>query len=303
MEQKELSFQKLDAQAYQKLLPFFTLQCCYCSEHSLQYHIIWSNDNQVQYAIHEKGLLILYYFQNEYSCYFPLCKEEDAYELITLLQSYFHHILKQKLIMINMDEKKYQLFASCGISHHVIKKDAYDDYLYDYPSLSSLKGKKYQKKRNLLNQFLRTYQNRYESRHLTQEDLPMVLHLEDEWIKNQENVVKTILEERSGIVRILNHLNDLPNTIAMGVFLDHQLKAFEIATYDENCKMIVEHIEKADDSIKGLYTYLMNCVLNARFLNAKYVNREEDMGIESLQIAKMQLHPITKVKKYRIEEL
>lgn len=302
MKAENLEFKLLDEDSYRDLYPFFQLQKSYCSEHSLQYHIIWQKDNHVRYALLEKGLLLLYFSECQYSCFMPLCHEEHLKELIDLLKEYFHEVLHQKMVMINVDAKILHRFPFLQSQFLCVEKEAFDDYLYDYASLSTLSGKKYQNKRNLLHQFMRNYSNRYEYRLLTIADLPNLLEFENEWLQQQEKLSSTLLKERGGVIRIMNHLGFLPNTIVSGVFIDQKLKAFEIATYDEQTKMIVEHVEKADYSVKGLYTFLMYKVLNSHFPSAQFVNREEDMGIESLRIAKMQLHPIGKIKKYRLEE-
>ena len=86
-----------------------------------------------------------------------------------------------------------------------------------------------------------------------------------------------------------------------GVFIDGQLEAFTIGSYNELEKMAVVHIEKANPEIKGLYQFI-----NQRFLTEAFpedmilVNREDDVGMEGLRKAKMSYYPIDFARKYEI---
>ena len=63
------------------------------------------------------------------------------------------------------------------------------------------------------------------------------------------------------------------------------------------------HIEKADKSYDGLYALINNQFVK-KFCNSndiKYVNREEDLGIDGLRKAKRSYNPIFQVEKYLIE--
>src|SRR4030067_2075308 len=64
----------------------------------------------------------------------------------------------------------------------------------------------------------------------------------------------------------------------------------------------VIHVEKATPEIPGLYQ-----IINQEFLmheagNCRFVNREQDLGIQGLRNAKMSYNPIRFVKKYKIYE-
>ena len=81
------------------------------------------------------------------------------------------------------------------------------------------------------------------------------------------------------------------------IYIDDELKAFSMySELSEN--MIQMHVEKADHTIRGLYVAilkytLMNC--DPKYI---YLNREDDLGLESLRKAKTDMHPIYKIKKY-----
>ncbi len=86
-----------------------------------------------------------------------------------------------------------------------------------------------------------------------------------------------------------------------GVYIDNKLEAFTIGEkINENIALI--HIEKANQNIKGLYQYINQQFLLNEFPNVKYVNREEDLGLDGLREAKLSYHPCKFIEKYSIKE-
>ena len=91
------------------------------------------------------------------------------------------------------------------------------------------------------------------------------------------------------------------NVKIAGVYIDNKLEAFTIGEkINENIALI--HIEKANQNIKGLYQYINQQFLLNEFPNVKYVNREEDLGLDGLREAKLSYHPCKFIEKYSIKE-
>ena len=62
--------------------------------------------------------------------------------------------------------------------------------------------------------------------------------------------------------------------------------------------MAVVHIEKADNEIMGLYTVINNQFVKNDLKDVRYINREEDMGLEGLRKAKLSYYPAHLIDKY-----
>ena len=63
----------------------------------------------------------------------------------------------------------------------------------------------------------------------------------------------------------------------------------------------IGHFEKADPKVEGLYQYLKHAVaLNLSERGVKYMNIEQDLGVEGLRHAKMGSHPVHFLKKYTV---
>lgn len=60
------------------------------------------------------------------------------------------------------------------------------------------------------------------------------------------------------------------------------------------------HVEKADRQYRGAYTAMMNAFVKfalEKEATLKFVNREDDMGMEGLRKAKTDLHPAELIEK------
>lgn len=175
----------------------------------------------------------------------------------------------------------------------------YADYIYLRSDLATLKGKKFQSKRNHINKFLKTYSD-YEYKPITPGLVPECLAMEAEWCKaNNCHEEKALIAERESLTYSLNHFEALG--LSGGVLrVNGKIAAFTFGnpinqqTYDV-C------IEKANTEIEGAYT-----VINYEFARHIpeqyiYINREEDLGIEGLRKAKLSYHPVTLLEKCMAE--
>lgn len=176
------------------------------------------------------------------------------------------------------------------------------DYVYDAESLRTLAGKKYHKKKNHVNAFLKEYEGRYEYRALTPADKGIIWQFLNRWENGKSDDVGQHLEgEIVGIHELLNNLDKINAKIA-GVFIDGQLEAFTVGSYNPTDRMAVIHIEKANADIRGLYTFINQQFLVHEFADAVLVNREDDVGMEALRKAKQSYHPIMMVRKFSMQQ-
>ena len=60
------------------------------------------------------------------------------------------------------------------------------------------------------------------------------------------------------------------------------------------------HIEKADRSYNGIYAAINNHFVLENTDGYKYINREEDLGIEGLRKSKLSYHPAFILEKYSV---
>jgi hypothetical protein len=164
------------------------------------------------------------------------------------------------------------------------------DYLYLRTDLAELSGKKYHKKRNLVNAFINSY--RYEQRLLTPDLIPLALDVLDRWRKDKG------AEGDYAAAREALELFDSLDMKGALYYVDGRPAGWCLGESLAKGRMFAIHFEKAIDQYKGIYQF-MNQAFAAtlpRFFT--YINREQDLGDEGLRQAKMTYRPSGFVRKY-----
>ena len=173
------------------------------------------------------------------------------------------------------------------------------DYIYDIDDLADLKGRKFQRKRNHLNRF-RDQHPEHRLEPITDENLPEVQELVDRWydLRLQENPHADYHMERAAIGKALRQRNELgleglllrdgENILAMTMGSRLNQNTFDV------------HFEKALDIADGAYAAINNGFtryLREKYPQVRWLNREDDMGLEGLRKAKLSYCPDHMVEK------
>lgn len=177
-------------------------------------------------------------------------------------------------------------------------RDSYD-YIYAIDALADLAGKKLQKKRNHCNRFHLLHPH-CESFPITEENTPAVLAMVEAWYAQKKAADPTagFRMEQAAITKALRHRDALGME---GIVLTNkgQLIAMTLGSFLSEDTFDVQ-FEKALEGFDGAYAYINREF--ARFLRNKYpqlrwLNREDDLGIEGLRKAKLSYCPDRLVEK------
>ncbi|MBL3593425.1 MAG: DUF2156 domain-containing protein [Synergistaceae bacterium] len=171
------------------------------------------------------------------------------------------------------------------------------EYLYLVEELVSLRGNRFHKKKNLLRQFLRSYDWRYAE--LEPKCRRALLDLQEEWCrwKNCDDS-PGLAAEKEAITRILRDWEHFPGLLGGALFVDDVMVAYTLA--EEVGDTVVIHFEKGLGDYKGVYQAINQIFLEKSAGRFTYVNREQDMGEEGLKKAKMSYNPVDFLKKHRV---
>ena len=173
------------------------------------------------------------------------------------------------------------------------------DYVYDINHLADLTGKKFQRKRNHLNRFRDNHPD-HTLEPITDENEDTVRELVRLWYQKrleaaphsdfqlETAALKKAMDHRQelGLEGLLLRVNGEPVAMTLGSRLNAD--TFDI------------HFEKALDIADGAYAAINNGF--ARYLRDKYpelrwLNREDDLGIEGLRKAKLSYNPDHMIEK------
>lgn len=170
------------------------------------------------------------------------------------------------------------------------------DYIYETKDLIELPGKKYHKKRGHLMQFRKNYEN-YSFSEITPADYDECITMSARFYNEKHGYTdKSSISEQFAIHTYFSHFDALE--LKGGVLrVDGRLVGFSIGERLTD-DMFVTHIEKADVNYKGVYTALMQAFTERFAAGYRYINREEDLGIEGLRKAKRACQPAFMLEKY-----
>ena len=290
-----LQFRALRRGDLAELLPYFVGKGAIAADYSILYFYMWNGFLRTEYVIEDDVLYLRRNTRHGIFYYPPL--RRDSRDLLADIP----------LLSRATDEATVSL---CAIPEHeaervetsfaVLEKDTsrrWADYIYAAEDLATLRGHRYNKKRNLVNQFKKLYEGRsYEP--LSSENVEEAAQL----LHRIMDASEMSEDERFENERVLEVLADYSKLPLCGglVRVDGVAVAFCVAERIDD--VLVVHIEKADRAYKGAYQYI-----NYRFAKEQYadgslalINREDDTGDEGLRHAKLSYFPVNILHKYRM---
>jgi hypothetical protein len=181
---------------------------------------------------------------------------------------------------------------------YVTEDRDFSDYIYDAEKLASLAGKKLHAKRNFINRFEAAHEWRFEP--LEKRHFPACRALLERWdAAAPEDEKVSVRAEHRAIFRGLDNYDEL-GLIGGALFAEGEIIAFSIGERISGDTVDV-HFEKAIAEIDGAYP-MINREFSRHVLECypqvKYLNREDDMGLDSLRRSKLSYHPEYILMKY-----
>lgn len=209
-------------------------------------------------------------------------------KIIPRLQLIPHTVIK------NIDSHKH--------SWHIKEDPDNHDYILDINQLAQFKGKKFHKKRNLLNSFMKNFGHNSKITHLnlanrkTQNQIKKVfVDWETSGLKNRDETQN----EFNAINKLLTGAHKL-NLDTIGLIYNDTLIAFAIEELIQK-NYAISHYAKAIRTYPGIFEYLMNqSALHLQKKGAKHLNYEQDLGIPNLRKSKQSYRPKRYLKKFTI---
>ena len=174
------------------------------------------------------------------------------------------------------------------------------DYVYAIEDLAELKGKKYHGKRNHLNRFREAFPH-CSAEPFNDAILPRVRQMVEDWYAERlrENPNGDYQMERAALEKALRHYKEL-NMEGLALLDGEKVLAMTMGSRLSEDTFDV-HFEKARSDVNGAYTainYEFARYIRAKYPSVRFLDREEDMGLEGLRKAKQSYHPHHMIDKY-----
>jgi hypothetical protein len=242
----------------------------YCFRESHGYRIARLADGTITLAGADKG-------RKFFICPFGLPRPD-------LLEQLFQRFDEMKLVT----ERQAEALRSAGV---VISEDRDNfDYLYPREALATLAGRSLQRKRNLVNHFVKHHD--YQAFPLTAERTQEALTILEEWRKDARDQADYAPREalarasEFGLVGSVYHVEGQPAGYTLG---EHTVDG----------TMFVVHYEKTIPGMKGLYQVINMDFARSLPPSCTTINREQDLGDPGLRQAKLTYRPSGFVRKFR----
>lgn len=197
-------------------------------------------------------------------------------------------------------EENRQLLEQSYPGAFLYEEEPYADYIYRTEDLAYYRGKKYHGKKNHCNRFETDFASRWDFVPLSSSILKECLSMLDRWIAdNAYRLQDGIGSEREAIVRGFASFDEL-GLFGGALRVDAQIVGFTVGEKisTDTCDV---HFEKAVSDMNGAYPMVareFSRMLLETHPEIIYLNREDDMGQESLRKSKLSMHPACILKKY-----
>ena len=290
-----LQFQPIAPEMRELVLRYTTPWHISGSEYTFTNLLMWGTNGRIQIAEHEDALyFLLKYGKQDAFMFAPLTlsPQGDYARAVATAEEYCRQNGIEPVFKAISGPLK-NAFASCEGYELIEDRDNYD-YIYLMEGLLNLSGKKLHAKRNHINQFRTKYD--YEYVKITPDLLEECMEVYCQWLACKDVFEPGVLGEMEAIRQILTHMEFL-GVKGGGIRVGGKLAAFTLGE-KINEEMAVIHIEKADAELTGLYTFINQQFIEHEFTDVRYINREEDMGLEGLRRAKLSYAPEMLLEKY-----
>ena len=255
----------------------------------------WRNSYDTTFAVEGDFLYVRFQPAGDLPGYlFPVGDGNLKTAIERLIQDAGERTTELRLYAVT--QKMFDLLEDSLPGKFLYEKDRnWYEYIYSSEDLITLVGKKYQAKRNHINKFERTY--KWEYLPVTREIIPDCLKLYERWCAENGgcNSEQSLTEERIATQNTFDNFERLGLT-GGALRINGEILAYSYGQpLTKNIFGI--HAEKCLYEINGGFAMINREFAKHNCSAYTYINREEDLGIDSLRQAKLSYHPVILLEK------
>lgn len=254
---------------------------------------IWRNKYNIKICVYN-GFLVMAYFSDgkPWGYCFPLGEGDPTAVVAEIFKDAKQRGLEANFVMLT-EAQRQKLVEITGYKFSFKELKGDEDYIYRNYDLSILPGKRFHAKRNHISKFNRTYP-KWNFAIINKNNKNDALNVAEKWCKSK-NINPYTNDEYKAIEETLQnyellkmhggilYVEEEPVAMTMGCEINQ--KTFDVI------------FEKALVEYDGVYAKVNNEFVKT-LVGFEFINREEDMGIESLRQAKLSYHPVVILKRY-----
>lgn len=285
-------FNLAEKDKYDKILMYCGKESC---EYSFANLYLWGRQSAL---FHGENLAFFSQFNRQSVYLFPVGFGDLKPTLDAIIADSKARGIPCRLTSLSQDDCALLEQFYPGRFRYHFDRDSFD-YIYAIEDLATLKGRKFQRKRNHLNRFRQNHPH-CQATPITEENLPLVNSLLEKWYAARESLDATadFHMERVAIRKALRDRVAL-NMESMVLLEDNRAIAMALGSRLNQTTFDI-HFEKALEDVEDAYTAI-NCefsnYLMHKYPEVQWLNREDDLGIEGLRKAKTSYHPSRMAEK------
>ena len=204
-----------------------------------------------------------------------------------------------EIIFIRIPDKLVEHWQTKFIDRATFEEErGHWDYVYSVSDLIELKGNRFHKKKNLLNQFAKKYEYTYVQ--FGPQLIGQAMAMQDDWCTWRDCESSDVLSaENRAVYRVLENWEQLNGMLGGALMVDGKMVAYTVAEA-LTPQSIVIHFEKGDTQFKGVYQAINQMFLAHSARDFLTVNREQDLNDEGLRKSKLSYNPLEFMRKSRV---
>lgn len=285
-----MEFKKITLSDKEKLVPFLSRADELTCELSFANLLIWQPLYNNCYCIEDGMLFLKSYDDNIVTYSLPFGDMKAGFEKI------IEHTGNPYPDIWAQEGPRFQQFKTLYGEYYDIYESRNEfDYIYNSFDLINLSGKKYHSKRNHISAFSKQFDWHYED--ITADNIDKVRHCAEIWYtQSKDRMDDELKNEMRGVSLMLDNMDAL-DIKGGAIVIDDHVVAFTLGSAT-NPNVYNIHIEKAISGYETAYTVINREFAARNAVNYKYINREDDLGLEGLRKSKLSYHPEITLPKY-----
>lgn len=248
---------------------------------------LWRNEYNIKFAVFEQTLVKAYFNDDDtvWGYCMPSGKSVRS-ALYAIMDDAKERGISPFIVMLTTGQRG-MLESTFPSRFEYTRSPENQDYIYVTEELVTLAGKKFHAKRNHISKFYKTYSDAHFET-LSNSNKADALKVVEEWCK--ENSIDINGYEEANVIKEALEIGDDFDMKGALLYVDKKPVAMTLGS--EISPMIFDiNFEKALREYDGVYSVINNEF--AKLLTSyKYINREEDMGLEGLRKSKLSYNPL-----------
>jgi ribosomal protein S18 acetylase RimI-like enzyme len=283
-----MNFKKYDEEAA-RLIDLCLEGTDYCgSDYSFYSFMCWFEE--LEYAQTDDALYLRTYFNGALRYWTPLLKKGSKLTIKQAVEA-LPPGCSFAFATENFKNEMSEEYVFCT-------NRSWSEYVYGAANFIALAGKRYSGKRNHIKRFLSKYTP--EMSPYKAEDATELEAFERAWRTAHDFEQQDLNESAEKEFKLSKSAFEASlsgKTVCDVLRIDGKIAGVAVAEFIASGNAVVLH-EKADISYEGIYSYLANEFAKRHLSGCRYINRQEDMGLEGLRKSKMSYNPEFLLDKY-----